>query len=160
GGITMSVWGGPRRRVNGVMAFVGLSGVVLLAAGLPPRGWLIGGAAFLFMFTLPMVNGCIPPLWQTQVAPDIHRRLFAARRAIATASLPLSMLVAGPLADGLFERWLAPGGALADSVGRFLGTGNGRGIGFLFMVLGTLTVLAVAIGTRSRKLMQVETLLP
>jgi DHA3 family macrolide efflux protein-like MFS transporter len=130
------------------------------AAGLPPRAWLVGSAAFLFMFSLPMIIGCLQPIWQTKVAPDIQGRVFAARRAIGMVSLPVAMLVAGPLAEKWFEPWLAPGGALADSVGRWIGTGPGRGIGFLFMLLGALTALGVFWATRSKQLMHVETILP
>jgi len=43
--------------------------------------------------------------------------------------LILGFLLAGPLADKVFEPMMAPGGFLAGSVGAFLGVGPGRGIG-------------------------------
>jgi MFS family permease len=160
GGVAMSVWGGPRRRVAGILWLLLLAGAVLFAAGLPPRAWVVGGAAAAFMFTVPMIVGCLQPIWQVKVAPDVQGRVFAVRRALGTATSPLAMLLAGPLGEKVFEPWLAPGGLLADSVGRFIGVGPGRGIGLLFIVLGAATALGVLLAARSRPLMEVETALP
>ena len=160
GGITMSVWGGPRRKVDGVLVFTFLSGAVLLAAGLPPTAWLVGAAASCFMFSVPIIIGCLQAIWQGKVPPDVQGRVFAVRRMIGLASLPLAMLVAGPLAEKIFEPWLAPGGLLADTVGRWIGAGPSRGIGFLLIVLGALTLLGVVTATRSKALVHVEAILP
>jgi hypothetical protein len=65
---------------------------------------------------------------------------------IAWSAIPLSYMVAGPLAEYVFEPLLSHGGLLAGAVGRFTGTGPGRGIGFLFVVMGALTLLIVACG--------------
>lgn len=59
---------------------------------------------------------------------------------ISWSTLPLAYLVAGPLADYIFEPLLTPDGLLADSVGRIIGVGAGRGIGLLFIVLEIVTV--------------------
>jgi hypothetical protein len=112
------------------------------------------------MFSVPIIIGCLQAIWQTKVAADIQGRVFAVRRMVGLASLPLAMLVAGPLAEGLFEPWLAPGGLLADSIGRLIGTGPSRGIGLLFILLGSLTALGVLVATRSRPLIEVEAILP
>jgi MFS transporter, DHA3 family, macrolide efflux protein len=112
------------------------------------------------MFTVPMIVESLQPIWQTKVPPDIQGRVFAVRRTLGTVSSPIAMLIAGPLGQNVFEPWLAPGGALAGSVGRLIGVGPGRGLGFLFIVLGVATVLGVLAATRSRPLMQVETALP
>jgi hypothetical protein len=65
---------------------------------------------------------------------------------LAQGTAPFAFLFAGVLADRLFEPLLLPGGALADSVGRLLGAGEGRGMG-LMMVLAGLAVLAMAFGS-------------
>src|SRR5690606_22451297 len=62
--------------------------------------------------------------------------VFAVRRMIARIATPLAYLLAGPLADDLFEPMLADGGALASTVGRVIGVGPGRGIAFLYVMLG------------------------
>jgi hypothetical protein len=49
--------------------------------------------------------------------------------------------ISGPLADHVFNPMLADGGLLASSVGSWIGTGEGRGIGFMFVLAGLLVVV-------------------
>ena len=55
---------------------------------------------------------------------------------------PIASLVAGPLADRVFEPLLAVNGPLAGSVGQITGVGPGRGIGLLLVSMGLLLVMA------------------
>lgn len=160
GGLAMSIWGGPRRRVDGVLASFALSGVCLLAGGLAPSAWLIGAAAFLFSIGTPIIAGCSQAIWQVKVPAEVQGRVFATRSLIAMSSLPLAFLLTGPLADYVFEPALAPGGALAGSVGRLIGVGPGRGIALLFMAFGALMLLLVLAGALYPRLRNVEDDLP
>ena len=160
GSLTMSVWGGPKRRIFGILGANLVMGAVLFAAGFPPRAWILGVAAFLFFFGLPIVNGCSQAIWQSKTAPDVQGRVFAVRRMIAWASLPLAYLIAGPLADQVFEPLLAEGGLLASSVGQIIGVGVGRGIGLLYIILGCIILLATLAAYLYPRLRQVETELP
>ena len=156
----MSAWGGPKPRVYGILGFSVLQGVVLFAAGLPPQVVILAAAAFLYFFSLPIINGSSQAIWQSKVAPDVQGRVFAVRRMIAWSSLPLAYLAAGPLADRVFEPLMAVGGPLAGSVGRFVGVGPGRGIGLLYIVLGTVSLLATVVGFLYPRLRRVEVELP
>ena len=74
---------------------------------------------------------------------------------------PLAYLLAGPLADKVFEPLLAVDGPLAKSVGGVIGTGAGRGIGLLFILMGIIKVTAVAIiGKLNPRVRNVEDELP
>lgn len=160
GSLTMSAWGGPNPRVNGIYAFLLLEGVALFAGGLPPMAAVLAAAAFVYFFGLPIVNGCSQAIWQSKTAPDVQGRVFAVRRMIAWSSMPLAYLVAGPLADHVFGPLLDEGGALVGSVGRIIGAGEGRGIGFLFIILGAVILLATAMAFLYPRLRRVETELP
>jgi hypothetical protein len=65
---------------------------------------------------------------------------------VAKSTTPLAYLIAGPLADKLFEPLLASDGPLTGSIGQITGVGPGRGIGLLFIVMGILKV-AVTLGS-------------
>ena len=145
GSLVMSIWGGPRQRILGILVFNLLQGVTLLAAGFPPRLVILVVAVFLFFFGQPLINGCSQAIWQVKTAPDVQGRVFAMRRMIAWSSLPFSYLLAGPLADHVFEPLLIQGGPLANSVGRIIGIGPGRGIALFFIIMGIL-VLATTVG--------------
>ncbi|HEX3560528.1 MAG TPA: hypothetical protein VHU19_15080 [Pyrinomonadaceae bacterium] len=66
----------------------------------------------------------------------------------------------GPLVDRVFGPLLAPGGALAGTAGRFVGVGQGRGIGLLFVVLGVFITLTALTGLLYPRLRRVEDELP
>lgn len=160
GSVLMSVWGGPKRLVYGALGGVLLSGVSMFVAGLLPSALLITIAAFFFAVGLPLVGASSQPIWQRKVPLDVQGRVFGVRLMIATAAMPLAYLVSGPLVDFVFEPLMAEEGALAGSIGQWIGTGEGRGIGLLFMILGLLATLSVVVGYLYPRLRFVEDELP
>jgi DHA3 family macrolide efflux protein-like MFS transporter len=160
GGLAMSLWGGPRRRVAGILGLLLLQGAVLPLGGLRANAMLICAGAFVYMLALPILAGTSQALWQSKVEPGLQGRVFAVRRMVALSTLPLSYLVAGPLADRVFEPLLAAGGPLAGSVGRIIGMGKGRGMALMLILTGFFIVLAVALASRSPRLIHLESELP
>jgi hypothetical protein len=79
---------------------------------------------------------------------------------ITSVTQPLGYLLAGPLADRVFGPLLAVGGPLSKTVGSILGVGPGRGIGLLFVVMGSLAVAVTAAGYLCRPLRRLEYDLP
>jgi MFS family permease len=160
GALVMSVWGGPARRMSGVLGFspvLGLGCLVMGAAGSIP---VVAGGIFLLGFAVPIINGCDQALWQTKVEPELQGRVFGTRQLLEQFTAPLSYLAAGPLADRVFEPLLAPGGRLAGSVGRVLGVGPGRGIGLQFVTMGLLLIAATLCSLFSSRLRSVEEEIP
>ena len=78
--------------------------------------------------------------------------------ALGGSSLPLGYLVAGPLADCIFEP-LAKG-LLAGSIGQIIGTGTGRGIGLLFAIARAMVMLTTVAGYQYHRLQLLEDDLP
>jgi MFS transporter, DHA3 family, macrolide efflux protein len=64
------------------------------------------------------------------------------------------------LADKVFDPLLALHGPLAGGLGRLVGVGPGRGIGLMFVIMGILTILTVAVGYFNSRLRLVEKELP
>lgn len=138
GGLVMSVWGGPRPRIYGLLLFdllvVVAMGLVAFQSALP----MLALAAFLFFVGLPISRSSAQSIWQSKVPAQLQGRVFATRDMLAISATPLAYLVAGPLADYLFEPWLRVNGPLAATVGLWIGVGPGRGIALLFLILGVL----------------------
>jgi DHA3 family macrolide efflux protein-like MFS transporter len=141
GTLVMSIWGGPRRRIHGVLAYLVVSGLFLAMFGVTSSIPVMAVAGFGLMFVMPIINGSSQAIWQSKVAPDVQGRVFSVRRMIAQSISPVAYALAGPLADRVFKPLLMPDGALAGSVGRIIGVGPGRGIGLLFIVMGLLSSL-------------------
>jgi len=145
GGVLLSLWGGPKNRLYGFLIPTGLSfllGDFLFAVGRSLPVWLV--AAFLSAVFIPFILGNYDAIWQTRVPQDIQGRVFSAKNMVQIGSMPLGYLLAGWLADGVFEPAMALGGGLAGIFGWLVGIGPGAGMGLMFLgtcLLGTLTSL-------------------
>ncbi len=161
GGVVMGAWGGPKRRVHGVLAgmiLVSLLGQLLMGLGRSLPIWAAAG--FFMLFLIPIINGSNQAIWQAKVAPDVQGRVFATRRLIAWLISPLSRLVAGPLADYVLEPAMMPQGSLADVLGWLVGTGPGTGMSLMFVVVGILGALTGLGGYAFRTIRNAEDILP
>jgi DHA3 family macrolide efflux protein-like MFS transporter len=86
--------------------------------------------------------------------------VFSLRLMMAMAATPLAYVLAGRLADRIFEPLLTDTGPLAGSVGSFIGTGPGRGIGAFFIVLGLAIIGVVVTAVRNDRIRNLETEVP
>ncbi len=160
GSLIMSAWGGAKKKVNSLMGSMFFFGLFISLTGIRANPILIGASSFVFFILLPIASGSSQAIWQAKVAPDIQGRVFATRSMIATAMTPLAYILAGPLADHIFEPLLASNGALAGSIGKIIGVGAGRGIGLIFLIIGLSVSLATLVGYLNPRIRFVEDELP
>ncbi len=161
GGLLMSAWGGPKRRVHGVL--LGMAGAALFSTipfGLAGPVALWSFANFMFGLILPVLNGSNQALWQAKVPPDLQGRVFSVRRLIAQITAPVGMLLAGPLADDVFEPAMQAGQPLADVFGGLVGVGPGAGMGLMFVLAGSLGVVGSLLGYLIPAIRNAEDILP
>ena len=161
GALLLTIWGGPKKKIHGVLVGWTVTGIglVVMGVGRALPFWL--AAQFLMMFVLPFVNGSNQAIWQSKVAPDVQGRVFSVRRLIAQVTGPISMAVAGPLADKVFE----PGLENAESwLGRafspIFGTGAGAGMSMMIAISGILVMLVGLGAYQTQQILQVEQLIP
>ncbi len=159
-GVVMAAWGGSRRRIYCVLGFGALYAVATMFVGIQASVPIIAAALWVVFFSEVFVNGCSQAIWQSKVPPDVQGRVFSIRSMISQSTSPIAYLLAGPLADHVFEPMLSEGGSLAGSVGRVIGIGPGRGIGLMFILMGLLTLLTVGGGYMYPRLRFVEDELP
>jgi hypothetical protein len=147
--------------VHGVLTgwfLTGLLGSALMGFG--RTVWVWGAAQFFASFLIPIINGSNQAIWQSKVAPDIQGRVFSIRRLIAWFVVPLAALVAGPLADKVFEPAMQPGGSLIPLLSGIFGSGPGAGMAILFVVGGFGAALVGLGGYAVRVVRNAETILP
>ena len=135
-----SVWigfvgirGGYARVLCGAGIFCG---VFMALAGVNRNLWVTGIGIFLFFLSLPFMNTCADVLVRVNIPNELQGRVWGMISLLTQAGTVLAYASCGVLADYLFEPMLAEKGILAGSVGRLIGTGEGRGIGFLLILSG------------------------
>ena len=161
GSLFLSVWGGPKKKVHGVLLGLALSsllGITLMGLGDSAPIWALG--AFTMMFFNPLINGSNQAIWQSKVPPEVQGRVFSARAFIAQVSQPVALLIAGPLADKVLIPGMVEGGSLAPLFGWLVGVGPGEGISLLYLAMGLLGALFGFGGYLFREVREVESLLP
>ncbi|HEX2225050.1 MAG TPA: MFS transporter, partial [Thermoanaerobaculia bacterium] len=148
------------RRVWAIFFCMLVQGALLLLGGFEPNVPLVACALFLATLTAPIVGSSSAAIWQTKIAHEVQGRIFGLRGLLASSTVPLAFLLSGFLADQVFEPLLAPGGSLAGSVGAVIGVGPGRGIGFLYILLGLFMIAWILVAFLNPRLRNVETELP
>lgn len=161
GSVVMGAWGGPKQRILAVIGFISLSSVGVFLIGLRPNPFLIGLGFFILMACIPLASGPSQAIFQTKVALDVQGRVFAIRSMISRSMMPLAFLLAGPMADKVFEPALREGGALATSfLATVVGVGPGRGIGLIFLAASILLAIASGFAFLNPRIRNVEKELP
>jgi MFS family permease len=160
GGVLMSLWGGFKRRIHGVLLGWIFASLVLafLGIGRDLSVWIpamVIGALFF-----PLINSSSQAIWQAKVAPDLQGRVFSARRLIAWITNPISPILAGTLADYVMEPAMRTTNPFSQAVGGLVGTGPGAGMGFLTVVCCLACVLVGVAGYFSSSVRDLEDSLP
>ncbi|MCX4750207.1 amino acid adenylation domain-containing protein [Kitasatospora sp. NBC_01287] len=149
GGLTLLVWGGPRRhRLRGVLlatlALACAAALTGLRASLP----VVAFGAFGMAAGLALVNGIYATIIQTKIPQRFHGRVIAVNTMVAWSTLPIGFAVVAPFGPKLLQPLVERHGALAGTVGRVIGTGAGRGIGLLYLCFGLAMALLALVCLR------------
>lgn len=156
GGGLLSLWGGPKRQIHGVLIASALWKVGLIVLALAQRTTIKIGTALFSGFCSPFPASCSQTIWRKQVEPAVQGRVFSTRFLLTQMATPVGAAIAGPLADYVFEPAMQPGASLARWLGGVFGTGLGAGMA-VQMALFSFFGVAIALGGYGiRQLRQVE----
>jgi MFS transporter, DHA3 family, macrolide efflux protein len=141
GASVISLWGGPRQRVRGVLLSLSLGSLFLIILGASEQlfGWLV--AAFGTALFLPVADALFSAINQSKISPEVQGKVFSASRTISYTATPLAMLLSGFLADTFFEPAMLGNGVLAQMFHWLVGRGAGAGMGLLFVFSGVFGTL-------------------
>jgi len=115
GGVSLSIWGGFKRRIiTSLCGVIGI-GLGIVFVGFIPENmfYLLLASYFLVGVTQVFANGPLMAIMQSAVIPDMQGRVFSLLGAGSAAMMPLSLLIAGPITDALGIRfWYIFGGTV------------------------------------------------
>ncbi len=133
GGILLSLWGGPKKRVPFLLMVTAVSFILgdgTFAFGRSLPLWMLAG--FISNLSVPFISSPNQAVWQAKTPPDLQGRVFALRGMLQMVTIPIGFLVAGPVADHFFEPGMLAGGWMSPLFGWISGIGPGAGMGLMF----------------------------
>ena len=120
GGITLSIWGGFKKKIVTSLSGIIMFSFAILAIAIAPadKFWIMVASMFVIGFMLPMANGPIHALFQTLIEPNMQGRVLSLVSSVAQAMMPLGLIIAGPVTDATsYQTWFWIAGILNLVIG-------------------------------------------
>ena len=114
-----------------------------------PWIWLLAVGCFVWFFITPVAEAAEHTTLQKVVPYERQGRVFGFAQSVEQAASPLTAFLIGPLTQFVVIPFMSEGGAGAAAIGDWFGTGPARGIALVFVVAGSLGVLATTLAFNS-----------
>ena len=156
--VTFKLWAGSQNHVRSVAIGIALQGIALVAFGFGSSlaWWCICMA--IVGFSMDVVMAANQSLWQSVVPPELQGRVFAVRRQLAQLASPLSIVLAGFVADRYFGPFFHQATSLPDWVATIVRPGQGSGLRMLAVASGLGLVGLGAYALRSSAIQGLQAL--
>lgn len=158
--VVVSLSGGPRRRMRGILVFSLLLAAATVVGAVRPNVALIAGAAFVFMAALSVIISTNQTIWQTKVEPRLLGRVGALVSMAASIPQLVAYALAGPLVDRVFGPYVGEREVRSSALALLIGAGSGRGVALLMMIIGVIIAVTVGVAALSPRLRRLEDELP
>ena len=121
-------------------------GIFMSMTGVNENLAIIGISTFLFFSTLPFMNSCADVLVRVSVPNELQGRVWGLISLITQMGTVTAYIISGVMADYIFEPMFNKNGILVENIGMIIGTGKGRGIGFMLILSGMgMLIMAIVI---------------
>ena len=121
-------------------------GIFMSMTGVNENLAIIGISTFLFFSTLPFMNSCADVLVRVSVPNELQGRVWGLISLITQMGTVTAYIISGVMADYIFEPMFNKNGLLVENIGIIIGTGKGRGIGFMLILSGIgMLIMAIVI---------------
>ncbi len=158
GGLMMGIWGGTRRRMNGMLGFALLYGLGTMLIGLRPEPAFFITGLFITGMAMSLLNAHWLALIQNKVGLELQGRVMAMNQMLGWAMMPLGFLTVNAIVQHLFTPLI--GSSFGAALGAVIGTGTGREMGLTALATGGLIVILSALALRYRPLRDLEIIIP
>lgn len=138
GSLFIGLFGSKHKHVIILSVSLFLSGIFFAGLGFSTNIVLITLAGFLFFATLPFINTSIEVLIRKNIENRKQGRVWSIISMVTYLGSVIAFLVAGFLADHVFNPLLEVDGLLAGTAGSIIGVGEGRGIALMFVISGAM----------------------
>jgi DHA3 family multidrug efflux protein-like MFS transporter len=105
---------------------------------------------YLYMLLMPYAEAAEQTILQRVVPYERQGRVFGLAQSVEQAASPLTAFLISPITQFVFIPFMSDGGAGADAIGSWFGTGPDRGMALVFVLTGVIGVIATVLALASR----------
>jgi len=131
-------------------------GIFMSMTGVNENLAIIGISTFLFFSTLPFMNSCADVLVRVSVPNELQGRVWGLISLITQMGTVAAYIISGVMADYIFEPMFNKNGLLVKNIGMIIGTGKGRGIGFMLILSGMGMLIMAIVIWKNREIREVS----
>ena len=131
-------------------------GIFMSMTGVNENLAIIGISTFLFFSTLPFMNSCADVLVRVSIPNELQGRVWGLISLITQMGTVVAYIISGIMADCIFEPMFNKNGILVENIGIIIGTGKGRGIGFMLILSGIGMLIMAIIIWKNREIREVS----
>lgn len=131
-------------------------GIFMSMTGVNENLAIIGISTFLFFSTLPFMNSCADVLVRVSIPNELQGRVWGLISLITQMGTVVAYIISGVMADYVFEPMFNKNGILVENIGIIIGTGKGRGIGFMLILSGIGMLIMAIVIWKNREIREVS----
>ena len=131
-------------------------GIFMSMTGVNENLAIIGISTFLFFSTLPFMNSCADVLVRVSIPNELQGRVWGLISLITQMGTVIAYIISGVMADYIFEPMFNKNGLLVKNIGMIIGTGKGRGIGFMLILSGMGMLIMAIVIWKNREIREVS----
>jgi MFS family permease len=150
GSILLTVMGELKRLMLWALAADVVLALCILLVGVNTSFNLYCASVFTALLVAGFAQGCNHSLWMRKIPNAYQGRIFSIINVAALLTISIVTMAGGFSADRILEPALSEGGVLEQTLGPWIGTGKGRGIGLMFVICGFIGVLISLVGSLTR----------
>jgi MFS transporter, DHA3 family, multidrug efflux protein len=114
-----------------------------------PSITLLATGTFIWMFFVPFIEAIEQTIFQKVVPPERLGRVIGFAHSVEQAASPVTAFLIGPIAQWIFIPFMTTGAGV-ELIGRWFGTGMGRGIALVFTTAGAVGLVVTLVAMRSK----------
>ncbi|MCP2727570.1 MFS transporter [Limnofasciculus baicalensis] len=160
GSLAVTFWGQPQHYMRVIYGCMVINGILLVFAGWSSSLLIFTISITLFSVIRPILYNTCQTIFQNKVDLNLQGRVFSLKSALDAMGVPAGFLMVGPLAEKVFEPLMTSDSLWSNRIGAFIGTGVGRGMGFLLILLGGISLLITLFASLYPRWRLLETELP
>ncbi len=160
GSLIISLWGGTKRRADGMVGFLILTAVSMVIMGMRPSPIFVGIGLFMFGLSIAFVDTHWQIMIQSKVGLELQGRVFSINQMLVSIFRPLAMLMAAPICDHLLTPFMEGDSKVSQVFRTMLGNDSTRGMGLLLIITGGILFIWSILGMGYKPLRRMEDYLP